>query len=152
MPSLPIRFCTHFSLSVVSFTSAGSQELYVAHSSACGIDIWMLIVSKGRHVHFAEKKILEELLLVSQAAWSGKLQMEQGVNLPRGLGSTYTTPSPVCSLQAVFHVPWCKGCHASGPTLHPHCIMIIWIWGHRIHRILAHGLLLFAQVGHNVFL
>lgn len=64
---------------------------------------------------FAEEKGLEELLqFVSPAAWSGKLQMEQGVDLPDGLPGTYSTPSPVCSLQAVLHVPWCKTCHAAG--------------------------------------
>lgn len=70
---------------------------------------------------FAEEKGLKELLgLVSLEAWSGKLQMEQGVDLPGGLPGACSTPSPICSLQAVLYVPWCWGTQRPDASpLHP---------------------------------
>lgn len=89
----------------------------------------MLMVFKGICVHFAEKKGLEELLgLVSQSAWSGKLQMEQGVNLLDGLASTYTAPPPSmfttgCSLCPIVQVMSCFWANSASPLHHDHMDM-----------------------------
>lgn len=122
----------------------------------------MLIVSKGKYVHFAEKKGLEELLgLVSRAAWSGKLQMEQSVNLPCGLASTYSTPPLKVFTTGCFPSPMAQGmsfwANPASPLHHDHTDMgtpYIWnlsTWPVPFCTTTAHCFALDTQIIRGVF-